>query len=76
MLPIAGCLPTPPTAIGSPAPGGYVLCALDPPISYAAPKPGQVETAANSFDTTATVGRPGERGTIRDHNAVVGAACQ
>jgi len=72
----AACQATPTTVtpVSSGAPPS-VLCSLDPPISYAAPKPGQVETAANSYDTAQTVGAPNIIGTIRYHNAVRAAAC-
>jgi hypothetical protein len=53
----------------------YVLCSEDPQISYNSPKPGQEEDRANAFDTDQTVGDPKTRGTIRNHNAVVLAAC-
>lgn len=74
-LPMAGCGMTPTTGTVSTTPPRYILCSLDPPISYAAAKAGEQDTAANTLDTDATIGNPKTRGTIRYHNAVVKAAC-
>lgn len=69
----------PTTAQGSGVvPPKVVLCSLDPAIHYAAPKPGEADDATNHLDRDKTVGddKNPARGTIRYHNAVVGAACK
>ncbi len=70
-------MPTRSASEPSVAPPRYILCSLDPVISYAAPKPGQAETAANAFDTYETIGdrKNPKRGTIEYHNLAVTAAC-
>lgn len=53
----------------------YVLCSLDPVISFHAPRAGEMESSANEYDSAKTIGDPKTRGTIAHHNAVVEAAC-
>lgn len=53
----------------------YVLCSEDPPIGYSVAKDGKEEDRGNAFDSPETVGSPKTRGTIRNHNTVVIAAC-
>jgi hypothetical protein len=68
-----------PTAATNATPPRYILCSLDTVIKYAAPKAGQVDSAANEFDRATTIGADAPnapaRGTIRYHNQVYRAAC-
>lgn len=72
-------VPTPAPASTGVSPPHYILCSLDPIISYAGSENAEgkklAEDATNRLDTDATVGDTKTRGTIRYHNAVVKAAC-
>jgi len=76
-IPITTTVDSVPTkAAGTDAPK-VILCSLDPPIHYAAPKPGEADDASNHFDRSVTIGddKNPARGTIRYHNAVIATAC-
>lgn len=64
-----------PTHAPNVTPPKYILCSLDPVIKYAGAKPGELDDATNHLDRAATIGDPQTRGTIRNHNTVVRAAC-
>lgn len=72
-------VPTRAPATTGVAPPRYILCSLDPLISYrgsvSASGEKRTDDTTNHLDTDATVGNPSARGTIRHHNAVVKAAC-